>query len=96
MKAILIEASIIILLVVIVIFLFKRILSLKNNNKELESELKKQKDNLLYLYQYSKEVSKIVKNEKKYSEEIQNAKDDEELLAVISSIISDNNSRVRE
>lgn len=96
MKAILIEAGVILLLIILIYFFLKRIRSLKNDKKQLESELSKQKDNLLYLYQHSKEISKIAKSEKKYSEEIGNAKTDEEILSVISDIISDNNSRVCE
>ena len=71
---------------------------IKSKDKEiklLEGELEQAKTNIAYLYRNAKEIAKIEKDEKKVSEEIKNAKSDEEIFDIINTVIAANNDRVR-
>lgn len=94
-KALLIETVVIILLIVVVILLCKAIKSTRIEKKRLEGELEQAKTNIAYLYRNAKEIAKIEKDEKKISEEIKNAKTDEEIFNVVNAVIAANNNRVR-
>ena len=94
-KILLIEAAVIVILILVLVIVFKTISSLKKENKRLEGELESAKTNIAYLYRNAEEVAKIEKDEKKVSEEINNAKSDEEIFNIVNTVIAANNSRVR-
>lgn len=94
-KILLVEAAVIVILIQILVIIFKTLSSLKKENKRLEGELEQAKTNIAYLYRNAKEIAKIEKDEKKVSEEIRNAKSDEEIFNVVNTVIAANNSRVR-
>ena len=93
-KIILIETIAIVVLIVIVFFMSKIFRSLQEEKNRLEVELSKQKSNVVYLYRNAQEIAKIAKSEKKMSEEIKDAKTDEEIFNVVNTILNLNNSRV--
>ena len=93
-KILIIEAVIIAILVLVLIIVAKMFRSLQEEKTRLEVELSKQKSNVVYLYRNAQEIAKIAKDEKKVSEEIQNAKTDEEIFDVVNTILNVNNSRV--
>lgn len=93
-KIILIETIAIVVLIVIVVFMSKMFRSLQEEKNRLEVELSKQKSNVVYLYRNAQEIAKIAKSEKKMSEEIKDAKTDEEIFNVVNTILNLNNSRV--
>ena len=95
MKILLIEAAVIVVLILFLVIVFKTLSSLKKENKRLEGELEQAKTNIAYLYRNAKEIAKIEKDEKKVSEEINNAKSDEEIFNIVNTVIAANNSRVR-
>ena len=95
LKILLIETIVIILLIVVVILLCMAIKSTKIEKKRLEGELEQAKTNIAYLYRNAKEIAKIEKDEKKVSEEIKNAKSDEEIFDIVNTVITANNNRVR-
>jgi pantothenate kinase-related protein Tda10 len=93
-KIILIETIVIVVLIAIVFFMSKMFRSLQEEKNRLEVELSKQKSNVVYLYRNAQEIAKIAKSEKKMSEEIKDAKTDEEIFNVVNTILNLNNSRV--
>ena len=94
-KILLIEAAVIVILILVLVIIIKTMSSLKKENKRLEGELESAKTNIAYLYRNAEEVAKIEKDEKKVSEEINNAKSDEEIFNIVNTVIAANNSRVR-
>ena len=94
-KILLIEVAVIVVLILLLVIVFKTLSSLKKENKRLEGELEQAKTNIAYLYRNAKEIAKIEKDEKKVSEEISNAKSDEEIFNIVNTVIAANNSRVR-
>ena len=95
LKVLLIEAAIIVVLILLLVIIFKTLNSLKKENKRLEGELEQSKTNIAYLYRNAQEIAKIEKDEKKVSEEIKNAKSDEEIFNIVNTVIAANNARVR-
>lgn len=94
-KILLIEAAVIVVLILLLVIVSKILSSQKKENKRLEGELEQAKTNIAYLYRNAKEIAKIEKDEKKVSEEIKNAKSDEEIFDIVNTVIAANNSRVR-
>lgn len=94
-KILLIEAAVIVVLILLLVIVSKTLSSLKKENKRLEGELEQAKTNIAYLYRNAKEIAKIEKDENKFSEEIKNAKTDEEIFNVVNAVIAANNNRVR-
>jgi uncharacterized protein YgfB (UPF0149 family) len=68
---------------------------LQAENLELKTELEKKKSNLKILLDHLEEIQKIKIDKDKFSEEIRNAKNSEEVLEVINSIIALNNNKLR-
>ena len=95
LKVLLIEAAVIVILILLLVIISKTLSSLKKENKRLEGELEQSKTNIAYLYRNAQEIAKIEKDEKKVSEEIKNAKSDEEIFDVVNAVIAANNARVR-
>lgn len=94
-KVLLIEAAVIAVLILVLVIISKTLSSVRKENKRLEGELEQAKTNIAYLYRNAKEIAKIEKDEKKVSEEIKNAKSDEEIFDIVNTVIAANNARVR-
>ena len=92
---ILIFSAIIIILSGIIYILVKEKKSLKKENSQLLSELNKANQNSVQLAEYIKKMQDIKAEEKVTNQKIKEAKDDEEILSIIASIVNDNNARVR-
>lgn len=63
--------------------------------KRLEGELEGQKKINQELLQYTKEISKIYSDKEDVAQQIQEAKNDEEVMAIIAGLVHTNNDRVR-
>lgn len=94
-KVLLIEAAVIVVLILVLVIISKTLSFVRKENKRLEGELEQAKTNIAYLYRNAKEIAKIEKDEKKVSEEIKNAKSDEEIFNIVNTVIAANNARVR-
>ena len=73
----------------------RRLLVHKQEIKRLEGELEGQKKINQELLQYTKEVAKINSDKEEVAQQIQEAENEEELLAIIAGLVRDNNDRVR-
>ena len=92
--------TLILIIIILVSFLIIGIVSsickkLQAENLELKTELEKKKSNLKILLDHLEEIQKIKIDKDKFSEEIRNAKNSEEVLEVINSIITLNNNKLR-
>ena len=63
--------------------------------KRLTAELEAQEKISQELQQYIKEIAKINSDKEDVAQQIQEAKNDEEVLAIIAGLVSTNNDRVR-
>ena len=61
----------------------------------LQTELEAQEKISQELQQYIKEIAKINSDKEDVAQQIQEAKNDEEVLAIIAGLVSTNNDRVR-
>jgi predicted Holliday junction resolvase-like endonuclease len=93
---ILICILIIVFLGVVIYFLLKNKKKLKKEISQLTSELYKSNQNAVRLAEYIEKVQKIESDEKTTNEKIKEAKTDEEIMDLITGIVSNNNSRVRQ
>ena len=66
-----------------------------NEIKRLTAELETQKKVSQELQQYIKEIAKINSDKEDVAQQIQGAKNDEEVLAIIAGLVKSNNDRVR-
>lgn len=66
-----------------------------NEIKRLTEELESQKKVSQELQQYIKEIAKINRDKEDVAQQIQEAKNDEEVLAIIAGLVKSNNDRVR-
>lgn len=66
-----------------------------NEIKRLTAELESQKKVSQELQQYIKEIAKINSDKEDVAQQIQEAKNDEEILAIIAGLVKSNNDRVR-
>ena len=97
-----ITVTIILILIALVVTLGGVVFSLidSNNKKkekicELQNALESAKINIRQLSEYIDEVRKIKKEEKGIAQQIKEAKNDEEVFTIISSIVHSNNERVQ-
>lgn len=67
----------------------------KKEIKRLTAELEAQKQISAELVAYTKEIAKINGDKDKVADQINEAKNDEEVLAIIAGLVSANNDRVR-
>lgn len=77
---------------------YAAIKTLQEKTKEinqLKTELRAQEKISQELQQYIKEIAKINSDKEDVAQQIQEAKNDEELLAIIAGLVRDNNDRVR-
>ena len=64
--------------------------------KRLQTELEAQEKISQELQHYIKEIAKINSDKEDVAQQIQEAKNDEEVLAIIAGLVSTNNNRVRD
>lgn len=95
MKALIIMAILVIVLAVLSFILLKIIRNQSKNYKELKNKSEEQRKNILYLYEHATEIAEIQNNRHQTENEINEAKNDEEIYDIINAIISVNNNRVR-
>lgn len=67
----------------------------KEEIKRLTAQLEAQKRISQELVAYTKEMAKISSDKDKVAEQIEEAKNDEEVMAIIAGLVSANNDRVR-
>lgn len=79
----------------IITALIRDIKKLKEGNRQLNCRLDTARNNVEQLTEYIQSIDIIHKEERKIAEEIKDAKTDEEVHSIISSIIALNNSRVQ-
>ena len=79
----------------IITALVRDLKKLKEENKQLNCKLDSARINVEQLAEYIQSTDSIHKEERKIAEEIKDAKTDEEIHSIISSIIALNNSRVQ-
>lgn len=79
----------------IITALIRDIKKLKEENRQLNCRLDTARNNVEQLTEYIQSIDIIHKEERKIAEEIKDAKTDEEVHSIISSIIALNNSRVQ-
>ncbi|MBO5922751.1 MAG: DUF4446 family protein [Bacteroidaceae bacterium] len=86
------------LLAMLIFAIYVAIKTSKKQNQEikrLQSEVEAQKKISQELQQYIKEIAKINSDKEDVAQQIQEAKDDEEVLAIIAGLVKSNNDRVR-
>ena len=86
------------LLAMLIFAIYVAIKASKKQNQEikrLQSEVEAQKKISQELQQYIKEIAKINSDKEDVAQQIQEAKDDEEVLAIIAGLVKSNNDRVR-
>ena len=74
----------------------KSLLKKDQEIKRLEAELDGQKKVNQELLQYTKEIVKINSDKEEVAQQIQEAENEEELLAIIAGLVHTNNDRVRD
>jgi cytochrome c-type biogenesis protein CcmH/NrfF len=67
----------------------------REKQKELEEEIKKQQATIVDMYKHVEELALIQKGKSEVDQKIKEAKTDEELAEIISSIVAINNSKLR-
>jgi len=72
-------------------FLFKALRKEKQKSKQLEKDIETQQKNLNILNEYAKEIQDLQKQKYKIDNEIDRAKNDEEILSIVNTILADNN-----
>lgn len=95
LKLIIIMSAVILieLLVIVISILCNK--SLKKEKNILMAKVEVQKQNLLYFYKHVEELAVIEKDKKHFEKTIKDTKNDEEILDVINTIISINNSKLQ-
>ena len=84
-----------------VILAFAIYAAIKNSRKKdqeikrLQTELEGQKKISQELLQYTKEIAKINSDKEDVAQQIQEAENDEEVMAIIAGLVNTNNDRVR-
>ena len=86
---------IIIALIAIIIGVVNAALNQKKKAKDLEGIIELKNKTIAYLYQNAKEVAEINADKDEKQEDLSNAKTDEEVADIITSVVNANNDRVR-
>ena len=87
------------LLLILVFAVYAAIKNLQKKNQEikrLQDELDGQKKINQELLQYTKEIAKINSDKEDVAQQIQEAENDEEVMAIIAGLVHTNNDRVRQ
>ena len=92
MTTILILSAIIFILVLVIYFTGHICKQLQAENFELKEKAEKQQKTIADLLRYAEEVASISQDKGTVQEKIENAKTDEELVAIANAIIDTNNS----
>lgn len=85
----------------LIILVFAVYVAIKNSRKKdqeikrLQAELEGQKKVNQELLQYTKEIAKINSDKEEVAQQIQEAENDEEVMAIIAGLVHTNNDRVR-
>ena len=95
LKVLVIESFVLLVLVGIIVFVSKCCRKLQEDNNHLSGELGKQKANALYLIKHAEELKKIETDGKTIEQALAGAKDEEEVMDIINTIVATNNKRVR-
>lgn len=96
MKTIFILGCIIIALLIILFLILRCYFSEQKKNQELKEQIEQKNQCISYLYKNAKEIAEVNSDKTKIDQEINNAKTDEEIAAIISDIISINNNKLRD
>lgn len=96
MKAFLILVAIIAVLTVAVIICIHIIKKQSEEKKRLKNDIETQQSNILWMYRHASEIAEIDKDRKVHDKKIGEAKTDEEIFAIINTVINSNNDRVRD
>lgn len=86
------------LFVILAFAVYAAIKSLRKKDqkiKSLQTELEGQKKISQELLQYTKEIAKIDSDKEDVAQQIQEAENDEEVMAIIAGLVHTNNDRVR-
>lgn len=86
---------VIIALIAIIIGVINAALNQKKKAIDLEGIIDLKNKTIAYLYQNAKEVAEINADKDEKQEDLSNAKTDEEVADIITSIVNANNDRVR-
>lgn len=92
MTGYIIAALIIFLLILVLYFTAKVCKQLQAENNEMKETIKTQQKTIADLLRYADEVSRISQDKGKVQEKIENAKTDEELVAIANAIVDANNN----
>ena len=84
-----------VIMIRVITALVRDLKKLKEENRQLNCRLDTARNNVEQLTEYIQSTDSIHKEERKIAEEIKDAKTDEEVHSIISSIIALNNSRVQ-
>lgn len=74
-----------------VIFMFKIIVNEKKKCRELEESIKAKNKSIAFLYFHAQELAEIKRDKEKKDEILNDAETNEEIAAVVASIVADNN-----
>jgi septal ring factor EnvC (AmiA/AmiB activator) len=88
-------AALLVMLIAVAYVAIKDRLINQKEIKSLQTELDGQKKINQELLQYTKEIAKIDSDKEDVAQQIQEAENDEELMAIIAGLVRDNNDRVR-
>lgn len=74
-----------------VIFMFKIIVNEKKKCRELEETIKAKNKSIAFLYLHAQELAEIKRDKEKKDEILNDAETNEEIAAVVASIVAGNN-----
>ncbi len=94
-RIILVLVLLFLLCIITVTILWKALKNEKNKSKQLNAELLKTKENLVFLFKHSVELAEIEKSRIETGQKIEGAKSDEEIIDIINTVIQSNNNRLR-
>jgi len=87
--------TIFIMMAAVIHSLIQKLKESRNIVKDLEKELSKAQQNVVYLINHAEELQEIKINEQKLEEQLGEAQDDEEVYNIVNGIIDANNSLVQ-
>lgn len=94
MKILIIFIALTAVLLALVFLMGKTIAQKNRQNKQLQKELLQQQANIKWLARHALEISQIQESKENLLCKIQEAKTDEEIMGIINTVISGNNSRL--
>ena len=88
-------AVVFLIMAAVIYSLCQKLKESRNIVKDLEKELSKAQQNVVYLVNHVEELQEIKINEQKLEEQLGEAQDDEEVYNIVNGIIDANNSIVQ-